>query len=846
MTVFGRAVGLAGLVLLGTGLVHAVPGFEPYVPDEHTLHLWHLDESEPPFLDSGISPTSLLGLFNGATPSMESMEGFGKAISFEYEPGKDSNPSLPYGPILLAKPFLESGDADNVDPPFPIMGEDGAFTIEALVKLTTLPQDSPGFAADIVTMDEDSLANRVFLFRIEKPGFLSFVPISGNAVRGGGLATIPTTGPHAINTEDWFHVAVTYNGDETVPDNLKLYWTRVTPGLESANLIGRGTLSEDLSRQLGDFAIGNSGKFNALGPFEFFPGLIDEVRISSIARHPHDFFFVSPEAKGKAEEILSANPENAPNPELFLSGLFVNDQAVPIPQAGKSLILGPGMHRLDFDFGFQQGLSVDPFAVRCRLDGVDDEWHPTARGMSFTWEMLGEQDELLARRSFSYTRSSHGWEVDILGSPLVSRAEPIYVPENTRRIRATMSSGTPDTTGSWVIDNLKLVRSGDPGSNLWENGDFSSGQRLDQIGGVPSGWTRKGTEPAIARLMSPQSVGLALLDAEQEHSAHWTCTQELKVKPAKGGETFMLSWEESYNVIPGASLRASYLNVPSGEYTFRAMAVVDSVAARTTQLALPVVIHQPYWKQAWFLPLVVSGAVGLISWGLFLNYQRRARNRLAAIKMANAVERDRARIARDMHDDLGTRVSLMKHAASVVRQAIDGDPARARRQAARLESAATDLVWAMDGLVWAVNPSNDTLDHLAGHLSSVAQEIFRDASVRLRISIPTDLPSAILSSDFRHHFSLAVKEILHNILKHAGPCEVSLHLLLEGSDLIATVTDSGQGFDTQNPDAGNGLLNLTARAREIHGTCSVESSPGKGTRVILRCPLPKLPLNSRS
>lgn len=814
----------------------------PYQADAATLHLWHLDETEPPFMDSGKSPKPLWGLLNGAKAGRPAWDGFGSSLEFNHTRDSEPGNPLPYGPILLAKPALDPGPADNVNPPFPITGPDGAFTLEALVKLDVLPKDSPGYAADIVSMDDDSQANRVFLFRIEKPGFLSFVPISGDAVRGGGLATIPISGPHAINATEWFHVAVTYDGNENVANNLKFYWTRMGSKPEAANLIGRGTLSADLRRELGDFAIGNSGKFNNLGPFEFFPGCLDEVRISSIARDPHDFFFVSQEAKERAAEKATLRLPAGPRAELALQQVFIDDVQTQLPDDDSALVIGPGTHRLDFDFGFPAGVIADPLSVKCRLEGLDEDWRPTARGMTLTWEMLDENYGLLARTSFSATRSSPGWESDVLDSPRVLRSEPLFVPGATRKIRVTMSSGTRDTTGCWLIDNLLLTRSAKPAENLWANGEFSDGERLDQIGGVPMGWKRGGTEPAIARVMLAAEPALGLLDAEQNHSAYWTCTQNLTVKPAVNGETFLLSWVESFNVISGASLRATYTNVPSGKYTFRAISLAGNPLAQTTQLALPIVIRQPYWKHAWFLPLIVAAAVVVVGWGLFLNYQRRSRNRIASIKLANAVERDRARIARDMHDDLGTRVSLLKHAASVVRGTIDQEPAKARYQAARLESAASDLVRAMDGLVWAVNPSNDTLEHLAGHLSGVAQEIFRDAPIKLRISIPTDLPAMQLSSDFRHHFSLVVKEALHNILKHSGPCEASLKLGVEERYLVAVISDTGAGFDPANPKAGNGLSNLTARAVEMHGTCHVRSSIGKGTEIVLRCPLPKVPL----
>ena len=829
-----------GLLVSAVGLSFAAAGFTPYVPDAATLHLWHLDERAPPFADSGISPTPLLGLLNGAKAGKPSLDGFGAAVSFAWSAANEPGNPLPYGAILLAKPELDIGPLDNVDPPFPVMGSDGAFTMEAIVKLDSLPSESAGYAADIVTMDDDSRDHRVFLFRIEKPGFLSFLPLLGNSVRGGGLATIPTSGPHAINTPDWFHVAVTYDGHENVSDNLKLYWTRLGSGVEEANQIGRGTLTANLLPELGDFAIGNTGKFNEKGPFEFFPGCIDEVRISATARPPHDFFFVSPEAKKRASERLSPDHADRPQPKLVLRQVSVNDVVMQPRSDGSPLVLGPGMHRLDFDFGFPSDVVVDPLAVKCRLEGLDENWHPTAGGMTLTWEMLDAADNLLDRTAFFTTRTSPGWQSDVADSQMERRTEPLFVPEKTRRIRVFMSSGTPDTTGCWVIDDLSLTRSAAPAVNLWSNGDFNQGERTDQIGGIPTGWSRGGTEPAIARVMQVSTPALGLLDADQNHSAFWTCTQDLSVRPAAGGEIFLLAWSEAFNVISGASLRATYMKVPSGKYIFRAVAVANTPEARTTQLAFPFMIRQPFWNQAWFLSLLVAAGAVFIAWILFLIYQRRSRQRLAAFRLTNAVERDRARIARDMHDDLGTRVSLMKHAASVALQAIDENPRKARHQAVRLESAATDLVRAMDGLVWAVNPANDSLDRLVGHLSGVAQEIFRDAPVTMRILIPTDLPPVLLRSDFRHHFSLVVKETLHNILKHAGTCEATLQLMVEEKTLVAVITDTGTGFDPANPKAGNGLLNLTARTKELRGTCEIHSAPGKGTRIVLRCPLPKV------
>ena len=817
---------------------HRAPAFQPYEADEHTLHLWHLDEAGPPFKDDGVSPSPLLGLLNGAKAGQPPFPGFGAAISFQPTPEGDRD----YGPILLAKPAVDNGPKDNVDPPFPIMGNDGAFTIEALVKFDVMPADTSGLALDIVSMDDETSDNRVFIFRVEKPGFLCFLPISGSDVRGGGLATLPTSGPHAVNTTDWFHAAVAYDGREGAVNNLKLYWTRLGAGNEAANMIGRGTLTADLGRQLADFAIGNTGNRQGISaPKEFFPGLIDEVRISSIARAPYDFCFVSEEEKKRADELSRRTPPQVPPLGMMLQQVQVGERPVVLPGSGQPLVLAPGVHRLDFDFSFLPGVNADPLAVRCRLEGLGDEWHPAARGMTMEWEMLDAAGVLLAQHVFPTTGSSTGWQIDALSSPMVPRTEPLFIPEGTRKVRVTLSSGTPDTTGTWVIDDLALARSSDPQTNLWEDGGFQEGERMNQIGGIPRHWERRGTEPAIARVMQMRGAALGLLDAEQQHSAQWTSTRELGVMPAKGGETFLLSWKEAFNVIPGASLRASYLNVPPGEYAFQAIAVGSEPQPATASLAFPLKIKRPIWEREWFAPLAVAAGVLATALFFFAAYRRRARHRLAAIKLQHAVERDRARIARDMHDDLGTRVTVLNLAASFVRRAIDGDPEKARQQVVRLESAARDLVTAMDGLVWAVNPKNDTLDHLATHLSAVAQEIFRDSPVRLRIDIADNLPPVTLRSDFRHHFALGVKEALHNILKHAGPCEATFALRFEQGELVAEISDKGRGFDPSIPREGNGLPNLAARFAELGGSCVIESAPGKGTRAIFRCQLPKVP-----
>ena len=140
---FSKRWWLAALSLAVTFPAMGSPAFIPYTTDDQTLHLWHLDEAGAPFKDDGVSPTPLLGLINGAQAGQAPFPGFGAAVAFN-QPDEGPETRLPYGPILLAKPTLDYGPRDNVEAPFPIAGADGAFTIEAVVKLDFLPEDAWG------------------------------------------------------------------------------------------------------------------------------------------------------------------------------------------------------------------------------------------------------------------------------------------------------------------------------------------------------------------------------------------------------------------------------------------------------------------------------------------------------------------------------------------------------------------------------------------------------------------------------------------------------------------------------------------------------------------------------
>lgn len=195
------------------------------------------------------------------------------------------------------------------------------------------------------------------------------------------------------------------------------------------------------------------------------------------------------------------------------------------------------------------------------------------------------------------------------------------------------------------------------------------------------------------------------------------------------------------------------------------------------------------------------------------------------------LERLRTRIATDMHDELGTRLTRIGLLSEFVeRQTSGAHPAKS--EIAQISAMTHEMVRTMDEIVWAVNPRNDTLEDLANYICHFAQEFFRHASVRCRLDIPANLPPLRLTTELRHNVFLAVKEALNNVVKHAQALSVKVTLRLEGTVLSIVVQDDGQGFDpaSQRP-GGIGLRNMQQRLESIGGRVEVESGSGNGTTV---------------
>ncbi len=242
----------------------------------------------------------------------------------------------------------------------------------------------------------------------------------------------------------------------------------------------------------------------------------------------------------------------------------------------------------------------------------------------------------------------------------------------------------------------------------------------------------------------------------------------------------------------------------------------------------------PVTSQTWFWVLAAVAAVSLL-YG--------ARRYLVALRLEreHALAAERARIARDMHDEVGSklaRLSLLGEMASDDPSTRAVDRTRAHEIARGVREAAGEL----EHIIWTVNPRHDTIAGLAHRVCQHAEEYFAETSVRCRFGVPPDLPTRPMRPDARAAVFRAVKEALANVLKHAGAATVDVGLRIDGDGFEIRIADDGRGFDPGGAAparGGNGLPGMRERMGRLGGECRIESAPGRGTTVTLRWPLDK-------
>jgi signal transduction histidine kinase len=272
--------------------------------------------------------------------------------------------------------------------------------------------------------------------------------------------------------------------------------------------------------------------------------------------------------------------------------------------------------------------------------------------------------------------------------------------------------------------------------------------------------------------------------------------------------------------------RIHYANLPGGTYTFR---VVYPSTGLTERMAIR--IEAPFWLRWWFIPallLYLFSVVGVVAY-LFLQY--RFRQKIRAIQV-------RDRIARDLHDDLGSYLSSISILSRSAANTASKNPERTRAQLETIGQTARHMLESMGDIVWSINPAHDSMAHVVDRMTDVANSLFTDTDVGFDLQVGDDVAKVKLTAESRRDFFLIYKEAITNVARYAQATRVRVSLQRNEQDLELTVQDNGGGFDTssptyKNPGGGNGLRNMQTRATLIGGQLTINSVPNEGTTVRL-------------
>jgi len=253
----------------------------------------------------------------------------------------------------------------------------------------------------------------------------------------------------------------------------------------------------------------------------------------------------------------------------------------------------------------------------------------------------------------------------------------------------------------------------------------------------------------------------------------------------------------------------------------------------------------PIYLRKWALVLYALAAVALIARVVRVVSHRRLKGELARLEQQQSLERERMRIARDMHDEMGSKLTKLSFLSEHAKVEADSNGALAGKMKAIAETS-RDLLQSMDEIVWVVNPRNDNLEQLVGYLGHYAVEYFQSTSLQCDLHLPSAIPDHALSSEARHNLFLAFEEALNNTLKHSTATNVSIEMTVTAEKFEIRITDNGRGFEvpaqsaspapTRGAGGGQGLKNMRQRLTDIGGEWIIrgpDTTEG-GTSVTMR------------
>ena len=334
-------------------------------------------------------------------------------------------------------------------------------------------------------------------------------------------------------------------------------------------------------------------------------------------------------------------------------------------------------------------------------------------------------------------------------------------------------------------------------------------------------------------IANPQECSQVVLEHDQNtFSFDYSCISFQHVQES-AFEYKLDGFDENW-IRGGTTNYTRYSRIAPGDYTFRVRTIDAKGKLSPYMKNLSIKIKKAFWQKSWFRIIMIA-VLGLLIWLVVKWYLNiRIRKQQIEFEKLQAIEKERTRIATDMHDDLGAGLSRIKFLSETIEmkkqleQPIDAD-------ISSIGNYANEMIGKMGEIVWALNEKNDSLSDLLSYTRAYAVEYLLNNGIQCQVNAPAVFPSIFVSGEFRRNIYLTIKEALHNIVKHASAIHVIVNIEIDKLLRIG-IHDDGIGFDRMNiRPFSNGLNNMQKRMKDISG--QLEIIHDQGTAIILTAPL---------
>lgn len=280
-------------------------------------------------------------------------------------------------------------------------------------------------------------------------------------------------------------------------------------------------------------------------------------------------------------------------------------------------------------------------------------------------------------------------------------------------------------------------------------------------------------------------------------------------------------WKQAVN-----SNRVQYQNLPAGDYEFQLRAKTFNGAYSQNTISFSFSVQPFFWQTWWFILMTVAATAAI----LYMIYKYQLNKRLE-------VERLRHRISRDLHDDIGSALTTINVLSKVALNKGD-DQNSVKGYLTRIKDSAQQTMESMSDIVWAINPSNDSLESMLARMKEYAAELCEAKGIELIFDADSVITHRKLDVAYRKNVFLIFKEAVNNAVKYSNGGNLLVTMSMKADHILhLSIADNGKGFESGKRNGGNGLKNMKSRAEELNGTLTINTSPGNGTVVHLELPI---------